>query len=99
MRMMPLIFRILLGLPLCWGGLSKAGRSWDFAEVLANYRILPAPLNQTLAVLLPWWELAAGIFLLTGLWTRPAASLAVALFTGFALATLLALLRGLDIEC
>lgn len=91
--------RILLGAALLWAGASKLGSGHATAESLANYKLLPAAVNQMLAVTLPWWEIAAGVLLAFGLWVRAAGLLSSALFSAFGIAVASALARGLDIEC
>ncbi len=96
---MKLTLRWIVGLLLATAGFLKLGAAWSFAETLAAYRLFPAPLNQTLAVVLPWCELAAGLFLLSGFVVRSAAWLSLAMFSAFGAAVLLATTRGLDVEC
>jgi uncharacterized membrane protein YphA (DoxX/SURF4 family) len=91
--------RILLGAVLLGAGLLKAGSGEAGAEALANYRLMPAALNQLLAVVLPWWEIMVGSMLILGLWVRACAGFAALLVACFALAVGSALVRGLDIDC
>jgi hypothetical protein len=79
--------------------MSKAGDGWAFAELLANYRLLPAAINQIAAVVIPWCEVTSGILIFLNLWIRASCLLAAALFVAFGGAVASALLRGLDIEC
>ncbi|HYG77312.1 MAG TPA: MauE/DoxX family redox-associated membrane protein [Planctomycetota bacterium] len=94
-----LILRLLLGAVLFYAGMTKIKSGWQFAEAIANYNMLPAPGNQILAVVLPWWEIAAAALLVFGVWTRAASLLALMLFTAFGIAVISALARGLDIQC
>jgi len=94
-----LVLRLCVGGVLCWAGGSKLTAVASFAESIANYRILPAQANQLLAAVIPWWEVVAGLLLVFGVWVRPAAMLAVAMFSLFGLAVSSALARGLDIDC
>jgi uncharacterized membrane protein YphA (DoxX/SURF4 family) len=91
--------RFVLGAILCAAGVMKLTVAWEFSESIANYRMLPAQLNQILGVVLPWWELGAGLLLLLGLWVRASALLSLALFGAFGAAVSMALARGLDIDC
>jgi hypothetical protein len=93
------LLRCILGSLLVWAGFSKLQSLWLFSEALANYRLFPAQLNQALAITLPWLELGSGLLLLAGVWVRPSGWMAAGLFACFALASLSALLRGLNIEC
>ena len=91
--------RIALGGVLFYAGFSKITSAWQFAETIANFRLFPAVANQILALVLPWYELCAGLLLILGLWTRASAVLALVLFSSFALAVASALARGLDVRC
>ena len=94
-----LALRLLLGAVLFYTGFSKIKNAWEFAEILANFDLLPPAANQILAVTLPWSEIATGLLLVFGVWTRAAALLAAAMFAAFTLAIISALVRGLDIDC
>jgi len=93
------VLRVLLGAALFFAGITKIKSGWQLAEAIANYNLLPAAANQIFAVVLPWWEIAAGALLVFGVWTRAAALLALVLFSAFTIAVISALIRGLDIEC
>ena len=80
------------------GGLKMADPA-KFAVAVENYRLLPLPLVNWVAVVLPSTEVVAGLFLLTGVWLRAAAVLVTALMAMFAIAIVSALARGLNIEC
>jgi uncharacterized membrane protein YphA (DoxX/SURF4 family) len=94
-----LALRLALGGMLCYAAFFKLKAPWDFAEKIAGFRLLPAQCNQALAVTLPWQEMAVALLLVLGLWKRPAAWVACAMFASFAVAVSIALARGLDIEC
>jgi len=91
--------RLALGGVLIYSGLSKLQGAWQFAEAIANFRILPAQLNQLLAVILPWCELFTGLLLVCRLWLRASALVSMLMFTTFAIAVTAAMARGLDIDC
>jgi uncharacterized membrane protein YphA (DoxX/SURF4 family) len=91
--------RIAVGGVLFYAGFMKLNSTAQFAELIANYRILPAQGNQLAAAVLPWCEVSTGLFLITGIWTRAAGMVASTLFLIFAGGVTAALVRGLDIEC
>lgn len=91
--------RVLLGALLFYAGFSKLNAGHRFAETIANFALLPAQCNQILAVVLPWYEIAAGLMLVFGVWVRASALVAAVLFAAFTVAIASALARGLDIEC
>ena len=80
--------------------------SWDkilhpaaFAEAVFNYQLLPSPLINLAALVLPWMELALGVLLLSGIW-MPGAVLGVnILMVTFLIALIINTARGLDIAC
>lgn len=94
-----LLLRLALGGVLFYAGFLKLRETWQFAEAIANFRLLPAQGNQFLAVVLPWLEVTTGLLLVFGVWTRAAGLLAALLFAAFLGAIAAALWRGLDIEC
>lgn len=100
-----LIQRVTTGLRLLLGGLFIYA-SWDkilhpaaFAQIIANYQILPSQLVSPAAVILPWIEALCGLALITGLFARGAVVIVTALMTIFIGALLFNLARGLDINC
>ena len=92
--------RWLIGLVLIWAAAGKLAHPLVFFASLLAYRIpLPEPALRTVAIVLPWTELACGVLLVARRRSPGAAALATVLFVVFALATGQALLRGLDISC
>lgn len=94
-----LVARLLLGGLLIYAGAIKLPDGSQFAEAIANYRLLPAQANQLLAILLPWTEVLVGLLLIFGVWVRASALLALLMFLAFTAAVISALARGLDIDC
>jgi uncharacterized membrane protein YphA (DoxX/SURF4 family) len=80
--------------------------SWDklhhpatFARAVYNFQILPDPLVNLTAIVLPWLELVLGLLLVAGVWLPGAlvwCNLLLATFTG---AMLFNLARGVDVQC
>jgi len=70
-----------------------------FALDVATYQILPLSLINLQALILPWVELLAGLMLLLGLRTRPAALLVSGMMVMFLVALTIALAQGLDMGC
>ncbi|WP_254601790.1 MauE/DoxX family redox-associated membrane protein [Sphingomonas bacterium] len=60
-----------IGILFCWAAFGKLRHRALLPAVIANYRLLPAPLVRPAATLLPWAELLLGAALLVG--GRPAA--------------------------
>jgi len=70
-----------------------------FALSIYNYKLLPDGLINVAAILLPWLEVIVGGSLLLGIGTAGGALIATALFSIFAGALTINLIRGLDIAC
>ncbi len=90
---------IALGLLFVVATLPKLADPPSFAQMIYNYRILPGSLVNLFALVLPWFELLAGVALLLGLWTRTSASLISLLLLVFTAAISFNLLRGNAVEC
>lgn len=91
--------RLFVGGGFFAAGLLKIIEPAQFAANIGNYRLLPHELVHLVAILLPWVEVVAGVFILSGVWVRPAAMLIWMLTVVFFLAITSALVRGLNIEC
>jgi uncharacterized membrane protein YphA (DoxX/SURF4 family) len=70
-----------------------------FAEAVDNYRLVPHEMINLVAILLPWVEMVAGVFLVLGLWRRASVWLVNAMTVMFIGAIASAVARGLSIEC
>lgn len=71
----------------------------SFAHMIYNYRILPGGLVNISAIILPWIEIAAGLALILGVWTRAARNLIVAMLVAFIVAIAFNLMRDNAIDC
>lgn len=91
--------RWILGLLFLYAGFEKAFHPQDFAQIILNYRILPDPLINPTAVLLPWLEIVLGLLLILGRLLPGAVLLGNFLLVVFFAAILFNLARGLDIDC
>ncbi|MDA0842095.1 MAG: DoxX family protein [Planctomycetota bacterium] len=92
---------ILVGLIFLIFGISKLTNPPEFAQNIRNYRwdFLPAWFIRFGAVVLPWWEIAAGLAIFRSSWRRPACWMIGGMTTLFIVAVISALHRGLDIDC
>lgn len=88
-RRLHLAGRWLLGVYLISMGMAKALAPVDFLKLLREYQLLssPWPLN-TVAALLPWFEVFVGLLLLAGIAVRGSAALVAGMFLVFTLAIL-----------
>lgn len=70
-----------------------------FARIVYNYRVLPTPLVNLVAMAIPPVETIGALSLLTGIWLRSGSLLLAILQTVFLLGMGQAWARGLDIHC
>jgi uncharacterized membrane protein YphA (DoxX/SURF4 family) len=99
MKLPLLISRLILGGVFVYASFDKILHPHEFAEVVYNYQILPDALVNFTAILLPWLELSAGVFLILGLFLRGALFTCNVLLAVFLVAIAFNLARGLDIDC
>jgi putative oxidoreductase len=93
------VCQIAIGVLMAWAGLAKIGNLHGFAEQLHNFRMMPIPIENLIAISLPWIELVAALALIFGVRARAGAILSALLLVAFTTAVFVAMLRGLDIEC
>ena len=67
-----LLVRLALGVVFVAASIAKIANPSAFAELVADYQILPKILVNPVAVFLPWMELLIGFLLITGLWLQVA---------------------------
>lgn len=99
MAAVTLIVRVLVGALFIAAGASKAGHFNDLAAAIAGFRLLPEPLVGPLAVLLPFFEIGLGLYLVAGLFTRAAAAIGAAQLTIYAIAIASAVIRHIPANC
>lgn len=93
------ICRIILGGIFFLAGLAKIPDPASFLLTMRGFRIFPDLLERFFAVYIPWLELILGLCLLTGLLYRAAALLFALLISGFTVAILSVMARGIEIDC
>jgi uncharacterized membrane protein YphA (DoxX/SURF4 family) len=89
-----LALRIIVGATLIVAGVAKAPHQWELVDLIKGYGILPAAFSQAYGLLLPWGEIAAGVCLILGLFTRYASALSILMFASFTVANSVSLARG-----
>jgi len=94
-----LIARILVGGILVYSSIDKIVDPNGFANAINNYHIVPLGLENSMAIVLPWMELIAGICLILGVFIEGAAFLVIAIMVIFIIAISYAILSGYNIEC
>ncbi len=93
------IGRLLLGSLLIFAGAVKVGHASDLASAIAGFRLLSAAAVAPLAIILPYFEILLGLYLVAGLFTRIAAAIATAQFVIYAAAIASAIVRGIPANC
>jgi uncharacterized membrane protein YphA (DoxX/SURF4 family) len=91
--------QIALGVFFVVAALPKVVDPPAFAHMIYNYRIVPGVLINLMALVMPWFELLAGIALILGIWTRASAALIGVLLGVFIVAISFNLARGNAIDC
>ncbi|MFO7885463.1 MAG: MauE/DoxX family redox-associated membrane protein [Desulfobacteraceae bacterium] len=91
--------RIGLGIVFIYAGYDKIFHPKDFAEAVYNYQLLPDSLINITAIVLPWFELVLGLFLVSGFWQEGCAVASSALLLVFFIAMGVNMARGLNIHC
>ena len=93
-------FRIVLGAILLYAAIMKwKSGVHEFAESMANFRILPPSLVPIFSIALLGLEMVLAAFLFLGFWPKEIAWLTTLLFFLFSAAIGSALLRDLKIDC
>ncbi len=98
----PLVVRgsqIVMGIVFAWAALAKLGDLRGFADQVHNFRMLPIFAENVVALSLPWIELVAALALILNIRARSGTVLLTGLLAAFTVAIIVALIRGLDIEC
>lgn len=91
--------RIGFGLLFLAASLDKIYNQQAFAQIVANYQILPPELVGVTAAVLPWLEAVCGLALITGAFVRGAALLSEGMMLAFMGALAYNLNRGIDVAC
>jgi uncharacterized membrane protein YphA (DoxX/SURF4 family) len=91
--------QVVLGLLFVYAALAKIVDVADLATEVHNFRLVPLWSEHLIAMTLPWIELLAGLALVLGTSPRAGAWVAGALLVVFTAGVIVAMARGLDINC
>ena len=94
-----LLSRLVVGGIFIYASLDKVMHPEGFARIVFNYHLVPAPLINLVAILLPWVELGAGLFLILGIWTRASGLILTTFVVIFIVALSINWFRGVSLEC
>lgn len=94
-----LLIRLVLGAMWLTAGSTKLTARERPGEAAARFGLLPHRIASAVGTALPYAELALGVLLLAGLWTRAAAGVSAALLGLFGIAIALSLVRGRLVVC
>lgn len=98
-RVLDALARLLLAGVFIYASWTKLDDPGMFAASVANYRMLPPPLVNLVALVLPPVELLSGLALVFTKWSREAALLVFGMMMVFLVGLAQAAVRGLDISC
>jgi len=91
--------QLALGVIFIVASLPKIADPPSFAHMIYNYKIVPWPLINAMALVMPWLELLCGVALILGIWKGPAGSILAAMLVVFIVAISINLIRGHAIDC
>jgi uncharacterized membrane protein YphA (DoxX/SURF4 family) len=86
--------QLALGVIFVVAALPKLLDPPSFAHMIYNYRIVPGPLVNLAALIMPWIEILSGLALILGIWRTTARSIIATLLAVFIVAIGINLARG-----
>ncbi|HXV19232.1 MAG TPA: DoxX family protein [Candidatus Omnitrophota bacterium] len=91
--------RVAAGAIFVYSGFEKLLSPYqNFLAVIYGYKVIGGSLAHAAAIIVPWAELLAGLYLVLGLWTRAASGVLWCLNSIFILAITQAIVRKLPIQ-
>jgi uncharacterized membrane protein YphA (DoxX/SURF4 family) len=94
-----LLSRIVVGGLFVYSGIDKIIDPLAFATIIHNYRITPPGMINYIAVIIPWIEFVAGVFLIFGCRTRASALTINLMLVFFTVILVVTALRGINVSC
>ncbi len=91
--------QIALGAIFIIAALPKIADPPSFAHMIYNYRLVPSPLINISALVMPWVELLAGLALILGAWKAAARTVVAIMLAVFIVAISINFFRDNAIDC
>ena len=91
--------QIALGVLFVAAALPKIVDPPSFAQMIYNYRLVPGGAINALALVMPWFEILAGLALILGFWRRSAAIAIGGMLVMFIIAIGINLARAHPVNC
>ena len=94
-----LALRLVVGITFLYASIDKVLHPNQFAVAVRSYQIIPVSLSNLFALVLSWAELATGILLILGVFTRQAAGAVLLMLAMFIAALSVVMIKGMVIDC
>lgn len=91
--------RLILGAFFIFSSIDKIIDPETFAQSIENYRFFPIEVVNLISIILPWMEFVVGLLLFLGVQVRENSFIINLLLISFNILIIIALMRGLDIDC
>ena len=91
--------RLVLGCIFIFAAVAKIAEPDIFAKSIANYHLIPTFSLNIMALLMPWIELVAGLFLILGVRIKASSAIIGGMLVVFLIAIISAIIRGYNIDC
>lgn len=98
-RYIMFVCRFILGFVFVYAASGKIMNPYAFSKIIYNYKLLPDIFIYLPALILPWLELIAGIFLIFGILKKGSAAILTLMLGIFIMAISINLFRGLSFDC
>jgi len=93
------LLRVFLGIIFIYASIDKIIDPLKFSDAIDNYHITPVQMNNLAALVVPWIELVAGVFLISGIYVRGSSTIIILLLIWFIFILTQALVRGINVNC
>ena len=91
--------RLLLGVTFVYASYHTILEPAAFAKIVYGYDLFPYETINLIAVIIPFIELIAGIALITGIYSRSAALILIAMLLAFIMVISINVIRGHEFDC